>query len=64
MVACKLRMKKVRGLWEITTYASQARGARRRIKTIKIQPNDLERTLSDPAVLIDLGAKNKAQPRT
>jgi len=59
MRASKLRIKKVRDKWEITTYAEQARGARRRIGTYKVDKQDIKRVLTDPALLRELGIQSR-----
>lgn len=51
----KLRMKRERGKLRITTYAMAARGARRTVGTILIDPDKLGLALRDPANLMRLG---------
>lgn len=51
----RLRMKLERGKLRVTTYAMAARGARRTVGTILIEPDALEEALTDPTVLMRLG---------
>ncbi len=51
----KIRYRLKRGKMEITTYALGARGAKRRVGSVIIQPEDLRTTLDSPAAQKVLG---------
>ncbi len=46
--ANKIRIRKVRGVWEIITYTAGARGSKRRLGLVKVGPGGLDAALRDP----------------
>lgn len=55
MRANKIRMRKIRDKWEITTYAQGARGARRIVASVLVDQKDIGKVLSSQQVLEDMG---------
>ena len=58
-----LRIKRERGKVRVITYARGARGARRTVGSILIEPGSLKRALSDPDTLTRLGLPPAKPPQ-
>jgi hypothetical protein len=53
--ATKIRIRKVRGDWEIITYTAGARGSKKRVGTVQVGSEGLDAALHDPANREKLG---------